>query len=318
MGSKDIIITELVPGRSLQDYCGRLSLDRIACVAKQALEFLSHSQEKGIIHGDLKPNNFILNECGHLTAIDMGLSQEVSAVSIEEVQALSFRALEVIVGKNQYDTSIDMWSLACILFLLYTGEYLFFSAKADNYEGRFGHLQQIIHQCGMPRLAFLKTLKKANQYFLFPSSKKAVLRLRDSVTPLPTFWKETLLRVSEKRKDSPDTINAFIDLIENMLLYENRITPQEALRHPFVKRDRRFSIVLKDPLRSASHVARIDDPNGTVFSKIDLSLPALTLQCLHIPQVYKDRYRLRIYDKIQGTLLSERCIRLSPSSTIVL
>ena len=44
-----------------------------------------------------------------------------------------YRSPEVIIGSG-YDTSADMWSLACMVFELLTGDLLFEPNAGDNYD----------------------------------------------------------------------------------------------------------------------------------------------------------------------------------------
>ena len=48
----------------------------------------------------------------------------------DDIQTRQYRAPEVLLGAN-YDTSVDIWSLACIVFELVTGDLLF-----DPQEGK--------------------------------------------------------------------------------------------------------------------------------------------------------------------------------------
>lgn len=73
----------------------------------------------GIIHGDLKPGNILLNNEGRATICDLGMSVRVSErLHRGLVQTPQFRAPEVDADKLHcdYDTSIDIWSAGCIIY----------------------------------------------------------------------------------------------------------------------------------------------------------------------------------------------------------
>ena len=51
-----------------------------------------------------------------------------------------------------YDTSADLWSLACMTYELITGDFLFDPRKGNNYSKSDDHLAQMIELLGpMPR-----------------------------------------------------------------------------------------------------------------------------------------------------------------------
>ncbi len=65
----------------------------------------------------------------------------------EDIQTRQYRSLEVIVG-SKYDTSADIWSLACMAFELATGDYLFDPHSGDTYSRDEDHLAHIIELLG--------------------------------------------------------------------------------------------------------------------------------------------------------------------------
>jgi len=48
----------------------------------------------------------------------------------------------------KYGTSADIWSFACMLFELITGDFLFEPRKGENYSKNDDHLAQIIELLG--------------------------------------------------------------------------------------------------------------------------------------------------------------------------
>jgi serine/threonine-protein kinase SRPK3 len=57
----------------------------------------------------------------------------------DEVQTRQYRCPEVIVG-NEYGTAIDLWSCACMIFELVTGDFLFDPKQGDDYTRDEDHL----------------------------------------------------------------------------------------------------------------------------------------------------------------------------------
>ncbi|PWZ07132.1 Serine/threonine-protein kinase ppk5 [Zea mays] len=95
-------------------------------IARQCLEALVNLHHLRIIHYDLKPENILIKSYSRyeIKVIDLGSSCFLTDSLCLYVQSRSYRAPEVILGLP-YDQRIDIWSLGCILFELYTGEVLF-------------------------------------------------------------------------------------------------------------------------------------------------------------------------------------------------
>ncbi len=68
-----------------------------------------------------------------------------------QIQTRQYRSPEVIIGA-EYGCSADMWSFACMIFELVTGDFLFEPRKGDNYDKNDDHLAQMIELLNqMPR-----------------------------------------------------------------------------------------------------------------------------------------------------------------------
>lgn len=75
------------------------------------------------MHRDFKTENLLLTVDGVLKIADFGLSCKITdpstvpgnATYTPTVVTLWYRAPEIILGDGQYDESVDMWSLGCIM-----------------------------------------------------------------------------------------------------------------------------------------------------------------------------------------------------------
>ena len=56
-----------------------------------------------------------------------------------EIQTRQYRSPEVIIGAD-YNTSADIWSFACTIFEMVTGDFLFEPRKGSNYDKDDDHL----------------------------------------------------------------------------------------------------------------------------------------------------------------------------------
>jgi serine/threonine-protein kinase SRPK3 len=61
-----------------------------------------------------------------------------------EIQTRQYRGPEVILGIN-YNESADIWSFACMLFEMLTGDFLFDPRKTDDYKKNDDHLYKMIN-----------------------------------------------------------------------------------------------------------------------------------------------------------------------------
>ena len=56
-----------------------------------------------------------------------------------EIQTRQYRSPEVIIGAD-YNTTADVWSFACTIFEMITGDFLFEPRKGNNYDKDDDHL----------------------------------------------------------------------------------------------------------------------------------------------------------------------------------
>ncbi|KAF7619829.1 negative regulator of the PHO system [Aspergillus flavus] len=107
---------------------GQLEPGIIKSFVYQLLRGVAHCHENRILHRDLKPQNLLINTKGQLKLADFGLARAfgipVNTFS-NEVVTLWYRAPDVLLGSRSYNTSIDIWSIGCILAEMYTGRPLF-------------------------------------------------------------------------------------------------------------------------------------------------------------------------------------------------
>ncbi|XP_019502675.1 PREDICTED: uncharacterized serine/threonine-protein kinase SgK494 isoform X3 [Hipposideros armiger] len=86
--------------------------------------FISYLHDLGIIHRDVKMENILLDERGHLKLTDFGLSRHLSqgARAYTICGTLQYMAPEVLSG-GPYNHAADWWSLGILLFSLATGKF---------------------------------------------------------------------------------------------------------------------------------------------------------------------------------------------------
>ncbi|CAI4034288.1 hypothetical protein SMKI_10G0740 [Saccharomyces mikatae IFO 1815] len=122
-----------------------LSIQLIRTFTTQILDSLCVLKESKLIHCDLKPENILLcaPDKPELKIIDFGSSCEEARTVYTYIQSRFYRAPEIILG-IPYSTSIDMWSLGCIVAELFLGIPIFPGASEYN------QLTRIIDTLGYP------------------------------------------------------------------------------------------------------------------------------------------------------------------------
>lgn len=81
-----------------------------------------------------------------------------------EIQTRQYRSPEVIVGAD-YNTSADIWSFACTIFEMITGDFLFEPRKGSNYDKDDDHLAQMMELLGKMPKSLALSGKNSRKFF---------------------------------------------------------------------------------------------------------------------------------------------------------
>merc|ERR1719160_2048961 len=79
-----------------------------------------HCHDRRIIYRDLKPENLLLTEHGHIKLTDMGLAKFVVGKTYTTCGTPDYFAPEVISSLG-HTVSVDWWTLGILIFELMTG-----------------------------------------------------------------------------------------------------------------------------------------------------------------------------------------------------
>jgi dual specificity tyrosine-phosphorylation-regulated kinase 2/3/4 len=123
-------------------------------ITTQVLIALKHSHSLGIVHCDIKPENIVFkqeNKSG-VKLIDFG-SAWAKGERLSYIQSRFYRAPEVLIEAN-WDKSIDIWSLGCMVVEMITGWPIF---VGDNEIDVFRNMVKIM---GMPGREFFMQKRK--------------------------------------------------------------------------------------------------------------------------------------------------------------
>eukprot|EP00548_Thalassiothrix_antarctica_P012535 CAMPEP_0194161084 /NCGR_PEP_ID=MMETSP0152-20130528/78741_1 /TAXON_ID=1049557 /ORGANISM="Thalassiothrix antarctica, Strain L6-D1" /LENGTH=1067 /DNA_ID=CAMNT_0038870835 /DNA_START=245 /DNA_END=3448 /DNA_ORIENTATION=- len=192
-----------------------ISADALAAVSstKANLERASHQP-------DLKDVG-MLQRC-RAVVVDLGNACWTHRHFSEDIQTRQYRAPEVLIG-SKYDTSADMWSLACVTFELLTGDLLFDPRAGEEYDRDEDHLAMFQELLGkMPKRLSLNG-KFSKKFFDRKGNLKHIKQLK--------FWpiQEVLCEKYHFAKDDAQEIANFI---RPLLEFDpaSRATALDALR----------------------------------------------------------------------------------------
>lgn len=94
-----------------------------------------------------------------------------------DIQTRQYRSPEVILGKH-YDTSADIWSMACFVFELLTGDLLFDPKSGRQFNRDEDHLAQMIELLGKMPKAFTGCPRGTKEFFNRKGELKRIRNLK--------------------------------------------------------------------------------------------------------------------------------------------
>ncbi len=125
---------ELVDGKNLQDQIdatGKLDPVSVKRIAMQICLALQHAMGKGIVHGDIKPANILMDSTGISKLADLGLAKRSFEDSKRLFGTYRYVSPEVILGRKA-DARSDIYSLGSTIYHLLTGIAPFEGLKKEK------------------------------------------------------------------------------------------------------------------------------------------------------------------------------------------
>ncbi|KAI8364740.1 uncharacterized protein BYT42DRAFT_167466 [Radiomyces spectabilis] len=124
------LFMEYVNGGQLLDYIiahGKLKEKHARRFARQIVSALDYCHRNSIVHRDLKIENILISQSGHIKIIDFGLSNLFSPRSQLRTfcGSLYFAAPELLNAKEYTGPEVDVWSFGVVLYVLVCGKVPF-------------------------------------------------------------------------------------------------------------------------------------------------------------------------------------------------
>ncbi|XP_067114134.1 G protein-coupled receptor kinase 5-like isoform X3 [Osmerus mordax] len=100
-----------------------LSSERVQFYAAQVCCGLHHLHQNDIVYRDMKPENILLDDNGHIRISDLGLALKLSGGELAQgrVGTVGYMAPEVIANEH-YGMSPDWWGLGCLVYEMTAGK----------------------------------------------------------------------------------------------------------------------------------------------------------------------------------------------------
>ncbi|XP_057681021.1 pre-mRNA processing factor 4Bb isoform X2 [Corythoichthys intestinalis] len=218
-----------------------LHIKAVRSYSQQLFLALKLLKRCNILHADIKPDNILVNESKTILKLcDFGSASHVADNDITPYLVSRFyRAPEIIIGKP-YDYGIDMWSVGCTLYELYTGKILF-PGSSNN------HMIKLAMDVKgkMPNKMIRKGLFKDQHFdqnlnFLYIEVDKVTEREKVTVMSTINPTKDLLgdmiggQRLPEEQRKK---VMQLKDLLDATLMLDpaKRISINQALQHAFIQ-----------------------------------------------------------------------------------
>ncbi|XP_021854061.1 uncharacterized protein [Spinacia oleracea] len=213
-----------------------LKLTAVRTYAKQLFIALKHLRNCKVLHCDIKPDNMLVNDTKNVLKLcDFGNAMLAGKNEITPYLVSRFyRAPEIILGLP-YDHPMDIWSVGCCLYELYTGKVLFPGPSNNEMLRLHMELKGPFPKKMLRKGAFLEQHFDQDLNFLAteedPVTKKTIRKLIVNIKP-----KDVGNIIKGSPGEDSKMLANFKDLLDKMFVLDpdKRLTVSQALNHPFI------------------------------------------------------------------------------------
>jgi serine/threonine-protein kinase PRP4 len=214
-----------------------IQLSGVRVYATQLFISLKHLKNCGVLHCDIKPDNMLVNEGRNtLKLCDFGSAMFAGTNEVTPYLVSRFyRAPEIILGLP-YDHPLDIWSVGCCLYELFSGKIMFPGSTNNEMLRLHMELKGAFPKKMLRKGAFIDQHFDKDLCFYATEedsvTRKTTKRMMVNIKP-----KEFGSVIKQRYKDEDSKLLVhFRDLLDRIFILDpqKRITVSQALAHPFI------------------------------------------------------------------------------------
>uniref|UniRef100_A0A8D2ZTZ5 non-specific serine/threonine protein kinase n=1 Tax=Scophthalmus maximus TaxID=52904 RepID=A0A8D2ZTZ5_SCOMX len=208
---------ELCAGGDLMDrICERKRLEEreVRRYTRQILSAVEHLHKHGIVHRDLKIENFLLDEHNNIKIVDFGLSNTLKAESLSlellntQCGSPAYAAPELL-AHRKYGPKVDVWSVGVSMFAMLTGTLPFtvepFNIKQLHQKMVKGEISSIPSDVSEGAASFVLSLLEPD-----PTKRPSVRAAMEERWINEGYAKKPLHTLAHKNRLCPEDINSSV------------------------------------------------------------------------------------------------------------
>ncbi|XP_058880763.1 hormonally up-regulated neu tumor-associated kinase-like [Acipenser ruthenus] len=211
------MVMELCLGGDLMDkICDRKKLEEseVRMYTRQIMSAVEHMHRHGIVHRDLKIENFLLDEYNNIKIVDFGLSNTLKPeyLSLEllntQCGSPAYAAPELLAHKK-YGPKVDVWSIGVSMFAMLTGTLPFtvepFNIKQLHQKMINGEISPMPPDISKGAMQFLMSFLEPD-----PAKRPHIKEAMEEKWLNDGYIKRPLNSVSYKNRLRPDELNSAV------------------------------------------------------------------------------------------------------------
>ncbi|XP_014825020.1 PREDICTED: hormonally up-regulated neu tumor-associated kinase homolog [Poecilia mexicana] len=208
---------ELCAGGDLMDrICDRRRLGEreVRRYTRQILSAVEHLHRHGIVHRDLKIENFLLDEHNNIKIVDFGLSNTLKSDSLSlellntQCGSPAYAAPELLAHKK-YDSKVDVWSIGVSMFAMLTGTLPFtvepFNIKQLHQKMVNKDISNVPGDISKDAVSFMMLLLEPD-----PDKRPSIREAMEERWISEGYAKKPLYTLSHKNRLCPEDLNSSV------------------------------------------------------------------------------------------------------------